>query len=150
MANYCLVNGVRLTRNRGLASVSVEKNQFVVDNGSEGSDIHCLETGAYIRTLYAARPLFPTPKTVVYAEGGRLIVAGSDTGIVHLYDPRMEEPVECLRVTEGKVANIPTVAVSWYRTALSVSLTKLRLAATGKRISLRQVLQRPSITGEDT
>ncbi|KAF8587774.1 hypothetical protein K439DRAFT_1337198, partial [Ramaria rubella] len=61
-------------------------NQFVVDNATNGFDIHQLDNGAHIRTLPTGIPKKRVPKQVTFGEDSQIIVGGSDHGIVYLFE----------------------------------------------------------------
>ncbi|HEV7737815.1 MAG TPA: hypothetical protein VGO47_10655 [Chlamydiales bacterium] len=94
---------------RGHAAVALKHNQFVVDNGGEGFDIHDLNTGKYIRNLSTGLPLRRYPKQVCYAEDYKVIVTGSDHGKVHLFETLTGQPLQMLKHPDGGL--VQTVAV---------------------------------------
>jgi hypothetical protein len=65
---------------RGNAAVSVQRNQFVVDNVRDGFNMHQLDNGAYIRTLPTGNPKKLFPQQVAFGEDSKVIVGGSDHG----------------------------------------------------------------------
>ncbi|KAF8580525.1 hypothetical protein K439DRAFT_1356777, partial [Ramaria rubella] len=69
----------------GHADISVKYNQFVVDNATDGFDIHQLDNGAHIHTLPTGIPKKRVPKQVTFGEDSQIIVGGSDHGIVYLF-----------------------------------------------------------------
>ncbi|KAF8592243.1 WD40 repeat-like protein [Ramaria rubella] len=68
------------------ADISVKYNQFIVDNATDGFDIHQLDNGAHIRTLPTGIPKKRVLKQVTFGEDSQIIVRGSDHGIVYLFE----------------------------------------------------------------
>ncbi|KAF8588260.1 hypothetical protein K439DRAFT_1613683 [Ramaria rubella] len=70
----------------GHANISVKYNQFIIDNATDGFDIHQLDNGAHIHTLPTGIPKKRVPKQVTFREDSQIIVGGSDHGIVYLFE----------------------------------------------------------------
>ncbi|KAF8582630.1 hypothetical protein K439DRAFT_1618146 [Ramaria rubella] len=68
------------------ANISVKYNQFIVDNVTDGFDIHQLDNGAHIHTLPTGILKKRVPKQVTFVEDSQIIVGGSDHGIVYLFE----------------------------------------------------------------
>jgi hypothetical protein len=58
----------------------------VIDNVSNGFDIYRLDSGQFIRTLVTREPIRTYPKGVAFANYCQAIVAGSDHGIVYIFE----------------------------------------------------------------
>lgn len=80
----------------GYAAMSVKCNQFVVDNGIDGFDLHQLDSGIRLRTFPTGAPEKKLPKQVEFGENGRLIVGGSDHGAVYVFERHSGAVVEIL------------------------------------------------------
>jgi hypothetical protein len=94
---------------RGHVAVSTLRAQFVVDNGSDGFDLHQLDTGAFIRTLSTGLPTWRQPKQVTFVDNSQLVVAGSDHGAIYVFDRKTGARLEVLR--HSKDGLVQTVAV---------------------------------------
>jgi hypothetical protein len=70
----------------GRAAVNLKDDQFVVDNGNDGFDVHELTTGKLLRTLNTGIPIHKYPKQVQYGENYGITVGGSDHGRVYIFD----------------------------------------------------------------
>ncbi|KIJ29385.1 hypothetical protein M422DRAFT_269222 [Sphaerobolus stellatus SS14] len=75
-----------LISSRGSTAVDVPANRFVIDNATNGSDLHRLDNGTQLRTYETGLHERRIPKQVVFAEDGRLVVGGSDHGKIYLFD----------------------------------------------------------------
>jgi hypothetical protein len=56
--------------------VNTSLNQFVVDNGKGGFDVHDLDSGNLLQSLFTKKPTQHVPKGVVIAEESKTIVCG--------------------------------------------------------------------------
>ncbi|KAF8580039.1 hypothetical protein K439DRAFT_1620104 [Ramaria rubella] len=86
MGRYCPVKIQAKYSCSGHANISVKYNQFVVDNATNGFDIHQLDNGAHIRTLPTGIPKKRVLEQVTFREDSQIIVRGSDHGIVYLFE----------------------------------------------------------------
>ena len=84
-------------------------NFFVIDNATIGFSLHCMEDATCIK-MYDTKPLKLYPKQVTFAEKGRVIVGGSDTGIVHILDKTSGDVLQLLQ--HSKSGRVQTVTVS--------------------------------------
>ncbi|KAF8583149.1 WD40 repeat-like protein [Ramaria rubella] len=73
-------------RMMGATAISVEQNQFVVDNGTDGFDLHALDNSMHVRTLPMEIPTKKLPKQVAFGENSQVIVGGSDHGVVYVFE----------------------------------------------------------------
>jgi hypothetical protein len=64
----------------------VKYNQFVVDNATDGFDLHQLDNGAHVHTLPTEILMKKVPKQVAFWEDSTIVVGGSDHGNVYLFD----------------------------------------------------------------
>ncbi|KIK35766.1 hypothetical protein CY34DRAFT_26540 [Suillus luteus UH-Slu-Lm8-n1] len=69
----------------GHTAVDASHTLFLIDNVMNGFSLHQLDDGACIRT-YNTDPVKTFPKQVVFGEKATLIVGGSDTGIIYVFD----------------------------------------------------------------
>lgn len=83
--------------------------QFVVDNVSDGFDLHNIEDGAFIRTFKTGDHIRPVPKNVLFAENSQLIIGGSDHGYVYIFDRKSGRKLAALRHSDKGL--VQTVAV---------------------------------------
>lgn len=95
-------------RCRGHADISYRNREYVIDNG-EGFSIHHLRSGGLIREFPYSKPTTRWPKQVAYGENDRIIVGGSDHGLVYVYDRQIGYPLDLLRHSDG--GWVQTVAV---------------------------------------
>ncbi|KAF8573981.1 WD40 repeat-like protein [Ramaria rubella] len=70
----------------GHANISIKYNQFIIDNATNGFDIHQLDNGAHIHTLPTGIPKKRVLKQVTFGEDSQIIVGGSDHVIVYLFE----------------------------------------------------------------
>ncbi|KAF8582871.1 hypothetical protein K439DRAFT_1350110, partial [Ramaria rubella] len=94
----------------GHADISVKYNQFVVDNATDGFDIHQMDNGAHICTLPTGIPKKRVPKQVTFGEDSQIIVVGSDHGIVYLFERESGRLITTLNHSADK-GLVQTVAV---------------------------------------
>ncbi|KAG2107663.1 uncharacterized protein F5147DRAFT_774110 [Suillus discolor] len=69
----------------GHAAVDAPQTLFLIDNVVNGFSLHRLEDGACIRT-YNTNPVKTFPKQVVFGDRATLVVGGSDTGTIRIFD----------------------------------------------------------------
>ncbi|KAF8580837.1 hypothetical protein K439DRAFT_1619506 [Ramaria rubella] len=86
----------------GHADISVKYNQFIVDNATDGFDIHQLNNGAHIRTLPTGIPKKRVPKQVTFGEDSQIIVRGSHHGIVYLFERESGRLITTLNYSANK------------------------------------------------
>ncbi|KIM55531.1 hypothetical protein SCLCIDRAFT_134529 [Scleroderma citrinum Foug A] len=92
----------------GAAAMDPNLNFFVIDNATIGFSLHRMEDATCIKT-YNTKPLKLYPKQVTFAEKGRVIVGGSDTGIVHILDKTSGDVLQLLQHSKsGQVQTITT------------------------------------------
>jgi len=98
-------------RSSGNAALDVNKRLVVVDNVSDGMDIYNLDTAKHIATFLIPKTsadVFPT--TVAFAGQSRVVVGGSDHGIVYIFDRKTAHVIRSLRY--AKKGGVETLAVS--------------------------------------
>ncbi|KAG2107069.1 uncharacterized protein F5147DRAFT_774665 [Suillus discolor] len=69
----------------GHTAVDAPQTLFLIDNVVNGFSLHRLEDGAYIHT-YNTNPVKTFPKQVVFGDQATLVVGGSDTGTIRIFD----------------------------------------------------------------
>jgi hypothetical protein len=85
------------------------RNQFVIDNVSDGFDLHQTEDGAFVRTFRTGIAIKRVPKQVMFAENSRAIVGGSDHGAVYVFDRKSGKKLAVLRHSERGLVQTITV-----------------------------------------
>lgn len=95
-------------------AASCEKDDLlVVDNMISGFSLHKLSDGAYIRsypTQVSGRAFI---KVVDFLENSRIVVGGSDHGIVYLFDRDTGETIDTLRHADGGLVQIIAVRAKY-------------------------------------
>ncbi|KAG1779846.1 hypothetical protein EV702DRAFT_932580, partial [Suillus placidus] len=69
----------------GHASVDAGQTLFLMDNVMNGFSLHRLDDAVCIRT-YNTNPVKTFPKQVVFGGKATLVVGGSDTGVIYVFD----------------------------------------------------------------
>ncbi|KAI5981092.1 WD40-repeat-containing domain protein [Pisolithus marmoratus] len=100
----------------GNAAIDAAHTSFVIDNAVNGFSLHRIEDGVCTRT-YDTNPRKGFPKQVAIAEGGSMVVGGSDDGLVYVFDKATSELVQTLRhSTNGRVQTVTVRSVIMDRT----------------------------------
>ena len=84
-------------------------NQFVVDNVTDGFDLHQNDDSAFVRTFYTGTATRRVPKQVAFAEDSRVIVGGSDHGVVYVFDRRSGKLLDLLQHAKNGLVQTITV-----------------------------------------
>ncbi|KAG2088288.1 WD40-repeat-containing domain protein [Suillus cothurnatus] len=66
-------------------SVDITQTVFLIDNVMNGFSLHRLDDGACIRT-YNTNPVKTFPKQVAFGENMDIVVGGSNTGVIYVFD----------------------------------------------------------------
>ena len=91
----------------GHAAINHRRNQFVVDNATNGFDLYNLGTGSFIRSFPTGIPKKRYPKQVEFGEDYRVVVEGSDHGLIYVFDRKTGNILDVLRhADEGLVQTI--------------------------------------------
>ncbi|KDQ30230.1 hypothetical protein PLEOSDRAFT_1101234 [Pleurotus ostreatus PC15] len=96
----------------GAAAFDTIRGLIVFDNSIEGYSLHALGDGRPVRQYPTGTPKWTFPRQVIFGENGRVIVGGSENGVVYVFDRRTGSPLDLLRHsgnTEG-IALVGTVA----------------------------------------
>ena len=97
----------------GHAAVSDGRNTFVVDNATDGFDLYRLDTGCFILNFSTGVPTKRYPKQVEFGEDCRVVVGGSDHGVVYVFDRKTGAVLDVLRHAERGL--VQTITVSRFR-----------------------------------
>lgn len=81
----------------------------MVDNATDGFTLYRLESGQLIRTFTMDPPNISVPKQVSFGEDGKVVIGGSDNGLVYVFNRRTGEVIETLCHTA--MALVQTIAV---------------------------------------
>jgi len=71
---------------RGSTAIDIAANVFVIDNATDGYDLHRLDSGTQLRTYSIGAEERRVPKQVTFAQNGRLVIGGSSRGKVFAFD----------------------------------------------------------------
>ncbi|KAG2342305.1 WD40 repeat-like protein [Suillus weaverae] len=81
----------------GHAAVHSKRGVFVVDNAADGFTLYRLDgDGEPVRTFATAVPSMSLPKQVAFGEEGKVVVGGSDNGLVYVFDRKTGQTLETL------------------------------------------------------
>ncbi|KAG1750309.1 WD40-repeat-containing domain protein [Suillus occidentalis] len=100
----------------GHAAVHLKRGVFVVDNATDGFTLYRLEgDGEPVRTFATAVPTVSVPKQVAFGEEGKVVVGGSDNGLVYIFDRKTGQILETLHHADtGLVQTISvSVKINW-------------------------------------
>ena len=91
--------------------MDVERGICVIDNVSDGFDIHRLDrdNGTFIRTLEVGKPTKTYAKGVVFANGSHAVIAGSDHGRVYIFDRK--SGLLLTKIKHSKTGGVETISV---------------------------------------
>lgn len=101
---------VLIARDSGHAAINVPKNLVAIENGFDGVNLHSIETGLLVRTFPTGAPKKSIPRQVAFAEEDGVIVAGSDDGLLYVFDAHTGAPLDVLRHGQGGVG-VQVIAV---------------------------------------
>jgi hypothetical protein len=87
----------------------VQRNQLVIDNVRNGFNLHQLDNGACIWTLPTGNPKKLFPQQVAFGEDCKVIVGGSDHGIVYVFDRKTGTPLQVLHHADRGLVQTVTV-----------------------------------------
>ncbi|KAK0483119.1 WD40-repeat-containing domain protein [Armillaria luteobubalina] len=72
----------------GHAAITTTKDVICVDDPAEGAAIYKLQDGARVRTFAVPVKKSHRPRQVAFGEDGKVVVSGSDHGVVYVYERR--------------------------------------------------------------
>ncbi|KAG2046080.1 hypothetical protein BDR06DRAFT_856595, partial [Suillus hirtellus] len=82
----------------GHAAVYQKRGVFVVDNAIDGFSLYRLDgEGESVRTFATALPSVSVPKQVAFGEEGRIVIGGSDNGLVYVFDKKTGQKIQTLQ-----------------------------------------------------
>jgi outer membrane protein assembly factor BamB len=88
-----------------------KRGVFVVDNATDGFTLYCLEgTGEPVRTFATGLPSVSVPKQVAFGEEGKVVVGGSDHGLVYIFERKTGQIIETLHHADAGL--VQTISVS--------------------------------------
>ncbi|KAG1743613.1 uncharacterized protein EDB91DRAFT_1050978, partial [Suillus paluster] len=108
--------GALLTLYSGHAVVYSKWGIFIVDNATDGFTLYRLEgDGELVRTFATGLPSVSVPKQVAFGEEGKVVVGGSDHGLVYIFDRKTGQILETLHHADtGLVQTISiSIKTSW-------------------------------------
>ncbi|KAG2739765.1 WD40 repeat-like protein [Suillus brevipes Sb2] len=92
----------------GHASVDAGQTLFLMDNVMNGFSLHRLDDAVCIRT-YNTNPVKTFPKQVVFGGKATLVVGGSDTGVIYVFDKNEGTLKQVLQHADtGRVQTVTT------------------------------------------
>ncbi|KAG2751885.1 WD40 repeat-like protein [Suillus brevipes Sb2] len=92
----------------GHASVDTAQTLFLMDNVMNGFSLHRLDDAVCIRT-YNTNPVKTFPKQVVFGGKATLVVGGSDTGVIYVFDKNEGTLKQVLQhADKGRVQTVTT------------------------------------------
>lgn len=98
---------------RGAAAFDTSRGLIAFDNSIEGYSLHALGNGRPVRQYPTGTPKWTFPRQVMFGENGRVLVGGSENGVVYVFDRRTGSPLDLLRHSGNMdgIALVGTVAV---------------------------------------
>lgn len=84
--------------------------QCIVDNVGQGFDVYKLESGELLKSLVTRDPIKTYPKSVTFADGGQIVVSGSDHNLVYIFERKTGKLVETLK--HNSLNGVQIIAVS--------------------------------------
>ncbi|KAF9488640.1 hypothetical protein BDN71DRAFT_1402980, partial [Pleurotus eryngii] len=98
---------------RGAAAFDTSRGLIAFDNSVEGYSLHALGNGRPVRQYPTGTPKWTFPCQVMFGENGRVLVGGSENGVVYVFDRRTGSPLDLLRHSRNRdgIALVGTVAV---------------------------------------
>ena len=110
-----------LIKGSGNTSVDLHRGLCVIDNVGCGFDLYRMDSGTFVRGLVTREPSKTYPKAVAFADNSRVIVGGSDHGLVYIFERKTGKLIRSLR--HAKNGGVQTVAVSEHDWGRKTSLT---------------------------
>jgi len=97
---------------RGGAAVNCARNQFIVDSIVNGFNLHQLDDGHWKLNFPTGKPLRKLPRQLAFGEDAKIVVGGSDHGVVYVFDKRTGTPHHILRHQERGLVQTITVCIA--------------------------------------
>jgi hypothetical protein len=100
-----------LTSYRGQIAYCDQRRIFAVDNLVDGFDLYRLDkTGATLIRNFRTRPVnVGVPKQVIFSEEGKVVVGGSDHGLIYVFDRRSGDILD--EMPHGNGGLVQTISV---------------------------------------
>ncbi|KAG1810517.1 WD40-repeat-containing domain protein [Suillus variegatus] len=97
----------------GHAAVHQKHGVFVIDNAVDGFTLYRLEgKGESVRTFAMAAPCMSVPKQVAFGEEGKVVIGGSDNGLVYVFDRKTGQIIQTLRHADAGLVQTITVSIN--------------------------------------
>ncbi|KAG0699826.1 WD40-repeat-containing domain protein [Suillus ampliporus] len=119
----------------GHAAVYSKRGVFIVDNATDGFTLYRLEgDGEPVRTFATGLPSVSVPKQVAFGEDGKVVVGGSDHGLVYIFDRKTGETLQTLHHADTGLVQTISVSIktsqkkmslTWFRHAISMAAAQL-------------------------
>jgi len=87
-----------------------------VDNVSNRFDIYKLECGNFVKTLVTKEVQKMHPKGVVFADKSRLVIGGSDHGLVYIFECKTGRVLKTLK--HARKGGVETIGVRVFPTSI--------------------------------
>ncbi|KAG1889731.1 uncharacterized protein F5891DRAFT_923600, partial [Suillus fuscotomentosus] len=93
----------------GHAAINQKRGVFLVDNATDGFTLYrLLGDEEPVRTFITAPPSVSVPKQVAFGAEGRLVVGGSDNGLVYIFERKTGKLLESLHHSNASL--VQTIA----------------------------------------
>ncbi|KAG1850993.1 uncharacterized protein F5891DRAFT_950752, partial [Suillus fuscotomentosus] len=100
----------------GHAAINQKRGVFVVDNATDGFTLYrLLGDEEPVRTFITAPPSVSVPKQVAFGAEGRLVVGGSDNGLVYIFERKTGKLLESLHHSNAGLVQTIAVGVDLIR-----------------------------------
>lgn len=90
-------------------AINHDRGYFSVDNVNNGFSLYLLEDAKFVREYPTGPPTKRFPKQVEFGEDGRVLVGGSDHGIIYVFDRKTGMIVDVLRHEENGLSQAVVV-----------------------------------------
>ena len=96
--------------NRGNAAVDIDRRLCVVDNLENGFDLYQMDSGVFVKTFVTKDVVKTHPKCVAFGDRSRLVIGGSDHGLVYIFEQKTGQVIKTLK--HASRGGVETIAVS--------------------------------------
>lgn len=111
----------------GYGAASTKKRQYIIDNVNDGFDLYNMENGIFLRNFPTGTPIKRLPKQVGFGEEAKVVVGGTDHGVVYVFDRKRGARLDTL--DHGNKHLIQAITVSLGSDTDRQPLTVARLTA---------------------
>ena len=101
-----------LTFYSGWATVDTQQSLLAIDNVADGFSLHRMDSLECIRTFPTGTPAKRVVKHVTFAEGGEVVVGGSDHGMAYVFDRNTGVQLDRLRHAPRGMLQAVTVSTA--------------------------------------